>query len=62
MPDDVRDRIVDAASALLASGGPSAVTTRAVAADAGVQAPTIYRQFGDKDGLLQAVAERAPAG
>jgi AcrR family transcriptional regulator len=58
MPDDVRDRIVDAASALLASGGPSAVTTRAVAADAGVQAPTIYRQFGDKDGLLQTVAER----
>jgi AcrR family transcriptional regulator len=33
--------------------------TRAVAAAAGVQAPTIYRLFGDKDGLLEAVADRA---
>jgi AcrR family transcriptional regulator len=55
--DTVRARIVDVASELLASGGPHAVTTRAVAAAAGVQAPTIYRQFGDKDGLLEAVAD-----
>lgn len=53
-----RDRIIDVAATLLADGGPSAVTTRAVAAAAGVQPPTIYRQFGDKDGLLQAVADR----
>jgi AcrR family transcriptional regulator len=33
------------------------VTTRAVAVGAGVQAPAIYRLFGDKDGLLEAVAE-----
>ena len=33
------------------------MTTRAVAAAAGVQAPTIYRLFGDKDGLLDAVTE-----
>ncbi|MCY1693417.1 TetR/AcrR family transcriptional regulator [Curtobacterium sp. SL109] len=56
--DAVRARIVDVASELLASGGPQAVTTRAVAAAAGVQAPTIYRQFGDKDGLLEAVADQ----
>ena len=31
-----------------------AVSTRAVAAAAGVQPPTIYRQFGDKEGLLDA--------
>lgn len=37
--------------------GPGAVTTRGVAEAAGVQAPTIYRLFGDKDGLLDAVAE-----
>jgi AcrR family transcriptional regulator len=55
--DTVRARIVDVASELLAAGGPHAVTTRAVAAAAGVQAPTIYRQFGDKDGLLEAVAD-----
>lgn len=33
------------------------MTTRAVAERAGIQAPTIYRLFGDKDGLIEAVAE-----
>ena len=55
---DVRNRIVAAASDLIAEGGPEAATTRAVAAAAAVQAPTIYRLFGDKRGLLDAVAER----
>ncbi len=45
------------AAQLLREQGPSAVTTRAVAQAAGVQAPTIYRLFGDKEGLLDAVAE-----
>jgi AcrR family transcriptional regulator len=52
-----RTRIVDVAARLLTVEGPTAVTTRAVAEGAGVQAPTIYRLFGDKDGLLEAVAE-----
>lgn len=56
---DVRERIVEAAAALLRDHGADAVTTRAVAEHAGVQAPTIYRLFGDKDGLLDAVAEHA---
>lgn len=51
-----RERIVEAAAALLAEGGRDAVSTRAVSAAAGVQAPTIYRTFGDKQGLLDAVA------
>ena len=51
-----RDRIVRAAADLLAEGGREAVSTRAVAAAAGVQAPTIYRQFGDMRGLLDEVA------
>jgi AcrR family transcriptional regulator len=50
------DRMVHAAADLLKSGGIDAVSTRAVAAAAGVQPPAIYRQFGDKDGLLDAVA------
>lgn len=54
---EVRRRIVDVAAGLLASAGRDAVTTRAVAAAAGVAAPTLYRIFGDKDGLLDAVAE-----
>src|SRR6478752_7481588 len=45
-----------AAADLLQTGGIQAVSTRAVAAAAGVQPPTIYRLFGDKDGLLDAVA------
>jgi AcrR family transcriptional regulator len=55
--DETRARIVEVAADLLASGGREAVTTRAVGAAAGVQAPTIYRLFGDKRGLLDAVAE-----
>jgi AcrR family transcriptional regulator len=51
-----RERIVRAAAELLAAGGREAVSTRAVAAAAGVQAPTIYRQFGDMAGLLDVVA------
>ncbi|WP_419702917.1 TetR/AcrR family transcriptional regulator [Promicromonospora sp. NFX87] len=57
--DTARARIVDAAAELLRDGGARAVTTRAVAERAGFQAPTIYRHFGDKDGLVQAVAEAA---
>ena len=59
--EDVRSRIVRSAAGLLADQGPAAVTTRGVAERAGVQAPTIYRLFGDKDGLLEAVAEHVMA-
>jgi len=54
----LRDRILDATAELIAAGGTDAATTRAISAAAAVQAPTIYRLFGDKRGLLQAVAER----
>ncbi|MEE4595883.1 TetR/AcrR family transcriptional regulator [Streptomyces sp. DSM 41524] len=53
--DGNRDRIVAAAARLLSDGGPGAVSTRAVSSAAGVQPPTIYRLFGDKQGLLDAV-------
>lgn len=58
---DPRRRIIEAAVELLESGGPGAVSTRAVAAAAGMQPPAIYRHFGDKDGLLDAVAEHGYA-
>ncbi|MEU5311150.1 TetR/AcrR family transcriptional regulator [Streptomyces sp. NPDC021562] len=54
---DTRRRVVDAAIALLERDGRDAVTTRAVAVAAGLQPPAIYRLFGDKEGLLAAVAE-----
>lgn len=60
-PESVRARLVDAAAALLHERGAEAVTTRAVAQAAGMRAPTIYRLFGDKDGLLDAVAEHEMA-
>jgi AcrR family transcriptional regulator len=59
---DLRTRIVEAAARLLREQGLAAVTTRGVADAAGVQAPAIYRLFGDKDGLLDALAEHAMAG
>lgn len=58
---DVRARVLDAASRLLATGGVAALTTRAVASAASVQAPTLYRLFGEKRGLLDAVAEHVLA-
>ena len=54
---ELRLRIVEATARLLHERGAAGVTTRAVAAAAGAQAPAIYRLFGDKDGLLDAVAE-----
>lgn len=50
-----RERILQAAAELLAEGGTEAVSTRAVSARAGVQAPTLYRLFGDKQGMLDAL-------
>jgi AcrR family transcriptional regulator len=53
--EETRLRVVLAAASLVARGGREALTTRSVAAAANVQAPTIYRLFGDKDGLIDAV-------
>jgi AcrR family transcriptional regulator len=52
-----REKIVACAARLLKEAGREALTTRAVAAAAGVVQPAIFRLFGDKDGLLEAVAE-----
>lgn len=57
-PLDPRERMIRAAVELLASGGRDAVSTRAVCAAAQVQTPTIYRHFGDMQGLLDAAVSR----
>lgn len=54
----VRERIVRSAAELLAKGGRDAVSTRAVSAAASVQAPAIYRQFGDMRRLLDEAARK----
>ena len=51
-----RDKILKVALALLTKEGRDALTTRNVAEAAKVQPPVLYRLFGDKNGLLDAVA------
>jgi AcrR family transcriptional regulator len=48
------DRILDAAGRVLASGIAS-VSIPAIAREAGVSVPTVYRIFGTKRGLLDAI-------
>ncbi|MFF4586353.1 TetR/AcrR family transcriptional regulator [Streptomyces sp. NPDC001388] len=55
--DSTRDRIVKAAADLLRDHGPTAVTTRRVAHEAGLQPPALYRFFQGKDDLLDAAVE-----
>ena len=55
-------RILDAADALIDEGGVEAVTTRAVADRAGVNYPSLYRFFADRDEILdQLVAHHLAA-
>jgi AcrR family transcriptional regulator len=53
-----RDRLLDAAEALLAQGGPEAATVPAIARRARVAVGSVYRRFPDKDAVLRAVYER----
>src|ERR1700754_5101072 len=56
---DARARMLAAAEALLSESTECDVSTRAVCEAAGVGAPVLYRLFGDKNGLLAAVVDRA---
>jgi AcrR family transcriptional regulator len=53
---DLRRALIDAASRLLESEGPSALSLRAVAREAGVSPAAPYHHFKDKGELLDAVA------
>jgi AcrR family transcriptional regulator len=53
-----RDRLLDAAEALLAQGGPDAATVPAIARRARVAVGSVYRRFADKDAVLRGVYER----
>lgn len=57
-----RDRIVDAALALLDAEGLDAVTMQALAKRLGVGTMSLYRHVNDKDDLVNAVAERVLRG
>ncbi|WP_066950638.1 TetR/AcrR family transcriptional regulator [Streptomyces lushanensis] len=52
-----RTRILEVAAELLAKSPNGDISTRAVCEAAQVGAPVLYRQFGDKEGLLSAVVD-----
>lgn len=54
-----RQRLIDAALQLFVSQGVTATTTRQIAELADVNEVTLFRQFGNKHGLLLAVVESA---
>ncbi len=51
----VREALVDAAARLLADGGPSALSTRRLAAEVGTSTMAVYTHFGGMDELIRAV-------
>jgi len=53
--------ILDAAQKRLTKGGPEAVRLMDVARDLGVSHPAILHHFGSREGLLQALEQRAMA-
>ncbi|MBB4931485.1 AcrR family transcriptional regulator [Lipingzhangella halophila] len=52
-----RRAILDAADAVIQRDGPDA-SMSAIAAEAGISKPILYRHFGDKSGLYRSLAER----
>ncbi len=54
-----RQQILEVAAEILEREGAQAVSTRSVAAAAGIRAASLYQLFGDKDGLLAALAVHA---
>lgn len=55
-----REELLDAATRVIRSGGTSVSMDR-IAAEAGITKPILYRHFGDRAGLVAALAERFAA-
>lgn len=60
--DDTAEALVAAAAARLRRDGPSGVSVRAVAGDAGVSTRAVYTLFGSRDDLLLELYRRGFAG
>jgi len=58
LPSRTAQRIANTARRLLDRGGAEAVTMRRVASAVGITAMAVYRHYPDRDGLLNAVADR----
>jgi AcrR family transcriptional regulator len=57
-----RRRVLDAGLRLFVEGGYHPTTIEAIAAQAGVAVPTVYKAFGTKPAILRAAVARALAG
>src|SRR4051812_21363138 len=57
-----REAIIEAATARFLRDGYSATTVANIAADVGVSDHTIYKTFGGKPGLIEAIRARALHG
>jgi len=55
---DRRDALLDAAARLLADHGANAITMDAVASEAGVSRPLLYKHFANRDELVAALVRR----
>ena len=54
---DIRDRILDAAKRIYAQHGFRGATTRLIAIEAGVNEVTLFRTFGSKAALFEALMQ-----
>jgi len=57
-----RERILEAAARVYSKHGFRGATTRLIAAEAGVNEVTLFRTFGSKGALLEAVLEKSDIG
>src|SRR6478672_13710450 len=57
--DERREQLVDAAAAVFQGRDPAEVTFEEIADAAGVSRALVYNYFGDRQGLIEAVARRA---
>jgi len=60
-PMDIRDRILDAAKKVYAQHGFRGATTRLIAIEAGVNEVTLFRTFGSKAALFEALMQEHSA-
>jgi len=51
-------KVLDAASRIVVADGVEALTTRSIAAAAGIPAASLYQYFSDRDAILLALVER----
>jgi AcrR family transcriptional regulator len=57
--EEARDEILDSAERRLREGGPDAIRLQEIAADVGISHPAVLHHFGSREGLVEAVCERA---